>query len=372
MKLSISINGYSLLVKKVTRELIDLELFVKQRTAQSYWNVGKYIHEHLLENKDRADYGATLYEKLAQDVDRDKSSLLRATQFYRTYPILAERRQLNWNHYKALITIKDDNERKKLEDRILRKNWDAQKLREYLSTKRKQPPQHPVLGRSEPIPQLAFTRGRLNTYRIVKAVEPLTDKSSYALDLGFRLQLFPPKNSPHLKENDCLELIFTDLLTTKNSPENRKKEVSTDYHKRGILREVSRKGILTGSQKSDTPPEELFTYQAHVEKAIDGDTLLVSFDFQLDVTISQKLRLRGIDCPEVDTKEGQAAKRFVASHLKGCDFIIVKTYKDRTDRFDRYLADVFYKAGETDPAVVAKEGIYLNQELLNERLAVKY
>lgn len=118
--------------------------------------------------------------------------------------------------------------------------------------------------------------------------------------------------------------------------------------------------------------DELFTTKAYVDKIIDGDTLLVSFDFNLDVSISQKLRLRGIDCPEMDTEEGKRAKRFVESRLKPCEFIIVKTYKDRSDKFDRYLADVFYQTGASDPLLVAREGKFLNQELLDERLAVRY
>lgn len=83
------------------------------------------------------------------------------------------------------------------------------------------------------------------------------------------------------------------------------------------------------------------------------------------------------------------------ARLKECEFIIVKTYKDRSDKFDRYLADIFYapqlpqngeaastprdpkgRAGVTsmasDPSFVAREGKFLNQELLDERLAVKY
>ncbi|MBI5416183.1 MAG: hypothetical protein HZA29_05150, partial [Candidatus Omnitrophica bacterium] len=58
--------------------------------------------------------------------------------------------------------------------------------------------------------------------------------------------------------------------------------------------------------------------------------------------------------------------------LKDCEFIIVKTYKDRTDKFDRYLADVLYLPGAGDPALVASEGTCLNQELLDEHLAVAY
>ena len=144
-----------------------------------------------------------------------------------------------------------------------------------------------------------------------------------------------------------------------------------------ILKHKDRAGygeqvVLRLARDLSVDREDLFTYVAMVEKVIDGDTLLVSFDFQGPASVSQKLRLRGIDCPELDTEEGRRAKRFVESRLKDCDFIIVKTYKDRTDRFDRYLADIFCLPGVNDPALVAAEGAYLNQELLNERLAVMY
>ena len=99
----------------------------------------------------------------------------------------------------------------------------------------------------------------------------------------------------------------------------------------------------------------------------------------------------------MDTEEGKKAKRFVESRLKDCAFIVVKTYKDRTDKFDRYLADVFYgpKLQQNDknnreagtaprppkggagvstenwtPERVTIEGIYLNQELLDNHLAI--
>ena len=85
--------------------------------------------------------------------------------------------------------------------------------------------------------------------------------------------------------------------------------------------------------------------------------------------IRQKLRLRGIDCPELSTAEGQRAKRFVQERLKGLDFIIIKTYKDRVDKYDRYLVDLFYSRDEKDPQKILKEGIFLNQELLDKGLA---
>ncbi len=362
-------NGYKTLVKKITREFAELETIVKNSVAKGHWNVGKYIDEHLLENKDRAEYGTGFYEGLAEDTGREKTILMRVVQFYRAYPIFAERRELNWNHYKGLITIKDDKERKKLEEKIIRHDWDTAKLREYLSVKRKLA----APDKDKPVPQLTFTRGRLHTYQIVPANKTLSRRGSLALDLGFREQYEIPKDAPKLKENDTVELVFGQDSGREN-------------------------GMLTGVRKVEAAEEELFTYKAAVEKVIDADTLLVSFDFQCPMSVSQKLRLRGIDCPEIDTEEGKKAKRFVESRLKGCDFIVVKTYKDRTDKFDRYLADVFYESSDVPSAALGTppkgslpafgrrrqssetddrrlktdDLIYLNQELLNERLAAAY
>ena len=106
-------NTYRTLVTKVSKELSELEFFVKRRTVEGYWKIGKYIHEHLLAHKERAEYGATLYERLAKDVERDISTLQRSVQFFRAYPIHAERRELTWEHYRSLITIRGAKEKKK-------------------------------------------------------------------------------------------------------------------------------------------------------------------------------------------------------------------------------------------------------------------
>jgi len=108
-------------------------------------------------------------------------------------------------------------------------------------------------------------------------------------------------------------------------------------------------------------------YQAFVERVIDGDTLWAYINTGMGVWVREKLRLRGIDTPELKTKGGQIAKRFVMKELKQCPFIVIRTLK--SDKYDRYLADIFYLPKETQADVVAREGRYLNQELLTEHLA---
>ncbi len=249
---------------------------------------------------------------------------------------------MTWEHYRTLITVKDEKKRKDLEAKAVRGEWNSKKLRSYVSLKRE-----------TPVPKLTFTPGRLHTYQVITASEPSTGKEALALDLGFRLKYFLPKKAS-VKEGDMVTYDFDQELT-----------------------------------KVTAAKEELFTYSARLDKVTDGDTLLVSFGFGLNFFISQKLRLRAIDCPEMDTDEGKAAKRFVESRLKDCEFIIVKTYKDRSDKYDRYLADVFVprpstinsdKAVNVPRAPQERKGItthpedvvYLNQQLLDERLAVKW
>lgn len=72
----------------------------------------------------------------------------------------------------------------------------------------------------------------------------------------------------------------------------------------------------------------------------------------------------------IDTPEGKKADAFVKERISQCPFVVIKTYKD--DKYGRYLVDVFYALCEQDSAKVAAQGTFLNQKLLDNRLAVKW
>ena len=120
--------------------------------------------------------------------------------------------------------------------------------------------------------------------------------------------------------------------------------------------------------KLDRAPNALYLYAGKVERVVDGDTLVIHVDLGFDVWISKRIRLRGIDCPELSTPEGQRAKEFVQEQLKGCERVIIQTFK-RIDIYGRYVCDLFYLAGETDKEFIASKGNFLNQRLLDEGLA---
>lgn len=114
----------------------------------------------------------------------------------------------------------------------------------------------------------------------------------------------------------------------------------------------------------------MFTYVAYLDRVIDGDTLLVYVDLGFSIFIQQILRLRGIDAPELGTPSGNLAHRFVESELRNASPLVIKTYG--TDLFDRYLVDVFYLPDEDRVDAIKKDGLFLNNRLLQEGLAVRF
>ena len=107
-----------------------------------------------------------------------------------------------------------------------------------------------------------------------------------------------------------------------------------------------------------------------MRRVIDGDTLDVVIDLGLGQRAFPRIRLRGIDTPELYTDAGRRAREFVEAKLAVDDMIVVATR--RTDTYGRYLGDVKYLDGNSDPGEVLGKGIYLNRQLLDEGLARRY
>ena len=73
---------------------------------------------------------------------------------------------------------------------------------------------------------------------------------------------------------------------------------------------------------------------------------------------------------ELNTLAGVNARAFVRDALSQVSFVVLSTH--RTDTYGRYLADLRYLPGETDPLIVRDRGVYLNRQLLDEHLAIRY
>ncbi|OGX28144.1 MAG: hypothetical protein A3D10_07640 [Omnitrophica WOR_2 bacterium RIFCSPHIGHO2_02_FULL_48_11] len=327
-------SAYRSLLEKVRRTLLEGQARIEQERVRTYWETGRHIYDDILKNKDRAEYGTEVIRMLAKDLNTDYSLLQRCVQFARTYPrlpIVAGRQQFKWSHYRTLITISDDKKRLSLERSIVQKGWTAEELESRIresrgsETKVRSEDTVPYNSSQE---LLAPLRGELYHYQLVDRPTLGEGESGLLVDLGFGVfHNIDPQLLSHFTKSDIVE--------------SRPTEDVYKFYKTG--RTV----------------KDLFTYAAYVEKVIDGDTLKVRLDLGFNVWNRQVLRLRDIDCPEVGTSEGDEARNFVRSHIKEAQMIIVRS--SRSDKYDRYLADVFIPQS----GVVSRDtDIYLNNLLL--------
>jgi endonuclease YncB( thermonuclease family) len=159
-----------------------------------------------------------------------------------------------------------------------------------------------------------------------------------------------------------------------------RKRIREDYY--GTFREAK----ASRSGKSKTLPardQRLYTYAAEVIKVVDADTQDIEIDKGFKSRQEHRIRLRGINCPEMSEPEGREARAFVERELAKCvverplfkgrraarPLVVVKTFK--AGMFGRYIVDLYYLPGESDPEVIAKQGKLLNQVLVDKGFARK-
>ncbi len=89
----------------------------------------------------------------------------------------------------------------------------------------------------------------------------------------------------------------------------------------------------------------LWVYRARVKRVVDGDTLIAELDTGFHSYRWERLRLLGVDCPEMVGERraaGIAAKMFVENWVRAFPAtpwgFLIKTFE--TDSFGRYLGYV--------------------------------
>ena len=122
----------------------------------------------------------------------------------------------------------------------------------------------------------------------------------------------------------------------------------------------------------------MYQYKAQVKAIIDADTIDVLIDLGFGVHTMQRLRLYGIDAPEMKTEAGKIAKEYVKSVLLGADaamFVYVRTIKDKQDKYGRKLAVLYFDpvsmADDRDESNIGVMGMSLNQQIVNNGHAVE-
>lgn len=107
----------------------------------------------------------------------------------------------------------------------------------------------------------------------------------------------------------------------------------------------------------------MYEYYGKVVSVYDADTMTIDIDLGFNITIREKVRVYGIDTPELRTRNkeekklGYKARDLVRDKVLGKK-VGLKAYKP--GKFGRYLVDVYY------------DDINLAEELIDAKLALPY
>ena len=332
-------GNYGLLLGEITTLCEKSEI----STVSIYWQIGKCITEAAGEISRENSYGTHLINRLSRDLGErfgkgySPTNLKNMRTFYLQWDHDRITPRIDWSNYVTLLTVKDPQMRRALEEKIISLSLTNYQLKKTIQAER-----IASLGAGGTgfcAPQLACSRGSLYTYRIAPEVEGRPAAAGEAdIDCGFSIRRSIPVRQDRA-------LTVSALVRTAKS--------------------------RNGYSVQETPQgsEELYFYRAYVQEIIDGDTIRAVIDCGFRTTVSLKLRLRGIDAAELGTAEGDAAASFAADRLKDSPVVGLKTWKN--DKYGRYLADLFYIPGEESAQRIIDEGIFLNQELLNTGHAIK-
>ncbi|MBA4137559.1 MAG: hypothetical protein C0518_09610 [Opitutus sp.] len=315
---------YAELKKAVEAVVFKGRQQIEQAWIQTYHETGRLINEHILQNQ-RAGYGAKVFDRLAADTGISKRTLQECAQFQRFFPIARTCAQLGWAHYRTLCQVADEKARAALMREAIKHEWTVVEL-----VQRVRPLNAALDGEAEDslltsnaTSQKLLTpkRGTPGVYRVVQRGDGLV------VDLGFKLYV-------ELGEVD-------------------------EFSAGAFVRFDARGRLLPAGAATKV---DLFTYAAVISRVVDGDTLAITVALPRGYHYEMKLRLRGLDCPEMDTDAGKAAKRFTASLVASATAVTI--YTTKPDKYDRYLADVFLTSADG-------EDVFLNNELLKAGHAVR-
>ena len=103
-----------------------------------------------------------------------------------------------------------------------------------------------------------------------------------------------------------------------------------------------------------------------IHKIIDGDTVDVDISLGFGITLSQRVRLKGIDAAETKTKDlkekadGLMAKEWLEKELSKPGEWIIETTKD--DKYGRILGTLY----------LVGEPVTVNERMVNDEIARPY
>ena len=88
-----------------------------------------------------------------------------------------------------------------------------------------------------------------------------------------------------------------------------------------------------------------YCYKAQVVSVYDGDTITAVVDLGFNVKMKIKVRLAGINAPEIrgtQRQEGLKTRDFLRSLILDKE-IILKTQKDKKGKYGRYIGVIYFE-----------------------------
>ena len=117
----------------------------------------------------------------------------------------------------------------------------------------------------------------------------------------------------------------------------------------------------------------MYTYNAKLQKVVDGDTIDATIDLGFDVFVKKRIRFSGINAPESRTRDleekarGLAAKDRVKNILEeNKDFTL---HSEEVGKFGRVLGKIYLDKLDGKDCLTQ---ICLNDQLVKEKHAVEY
>ena len=87
----------------------------------------------------------------------------------------------------------------------------------------------------------------------------------------------------------------------------------------------------------------MYTYRAKIIGVYDGDTVTALVDLGFGITNKIKVRLKGINTPElrgVERAQGIISRDFLREKILNKD-IVIETFKDRKGKYGRYIGTLW-------------------------------
>lgn len=200
----LSATKYTKLVADIRRIIeqgrIRVAKAANQELTRTYWEVGQRVCEEGLTEK--GGYGESILADLAEELEMDESTLLRSIHLFQTYKTVPDSEVLTWSHYKVLLPLTDEQERKWYEKLAEEEGLTVTQLTEAVKNERFEESQTKA-GKKVKVKTL--TRPTEATYVYKALVERVIDGDTLLLrvDLGFTVW---KEQRMRLEGIDCLAL----------------------------------------------------------------------------------------------------------------------------------------------------------------------